>query len=388
MFFILDFKALLLSLLSIWFGLSSVSSSLAETPGPGGGNGEKIRVSLLALVTEAEGATVVRAAPFADLAVGQSTVLFFNAGGFDAENHPERALCLGSEGVGSDEPPTVHSAVHSWRAEVQVLAARIGQIELLIDWSRTSSNGRGKAENAGDHRRITIEEGRSHTLDFLAKDVGSNDSCGLNLRVDLKAEVVESPQQAAEELVFDLWFIDEAPGGAKQSQPLTLTLTQGQRGTFKFQPLTWVLPVSNSPRHRGATAAARLEGALQGRLRRDGSVALNLEVLRTLGFKQIPGPVDGTSLGGKEFVIRPGETIDLALPSPQGTLVVWEKTDSNGRTAVNTSLFGARQMTAARLDSNEPTNGVAADAERLLVNFGTFLAGHQMSLRITVRRAT
>lgn len=388
MFFILDFEALLLSLVSLWFGLSSVSISLAETPGPGGGNGEKIRVSLLALATEAEGATVVRAAPFADLAVGQRTVLFFNAGGFDAEKHPERALCIGSDGAGSDGPPTVLSAVHSWRAAVQVVAARIGQIELLIDWSRTSSNGKGKAEKVGDRRRITIEEGRSHTLDFLAKEDDSNDSCGLNLRVDLKAEVVENPQQAAKELVFDLWFIDEAPGGVKQSQTLTMTLIQGQRGPFRFQPLTWVLPVSNSPRHRGATAAARLEGAIQGRLRRDGSVALNLEVLRTLGFKQIPGPVDGTSKGGKEFVIRPGETVDLALPSPQGTLVAWEKTDSKGRTALQISLFGARQMNAAPHDPNEPTNGVAADAERLLVNFGKFLAGHQMSLRIAVRPAT
>jgi hypothetical protein len=193
-----------------------------------------------------------------------------------------------------------------------VRAASLEKIELDVDWKRyvRGANGERRA-TAGDSGAITLGEGQRRLLDFVRmRNVPGWESCYDSLALELEAKVAEDPALADRRIAYDLWLVDEGPGGSSTTRRWQMAGKHGESRDFDFEPVRLALPGGGTP----AGLDTRVSGAVRGRVRDDGSFEVALRAIRTDSPDDHHWAVGGH--GEKRVRIGAGETIRLELPAP------------------------------------------------------------------------
>lgn len=256
---------------------------------------------------------------------------------------------------------------HLWWAEVELLASGLDNLRLRVDWERHDRrDGEFVRVNHGA-RELALEEGQRHMIDFIPeprRDEGQ--LCYQNVLVEITAAVLEDPQLANEALRYDLWFVDDAPEGERTAR-LTAIGKQGEPVAFRFEPLRW--EVGEDVFDDGADAHVVLEAsaAIRGRLRRDGSIDVQLDATRWMGVAPEGEPRSGGigDGGRKLFAVAPGESVKMVLPPPGSA-----------------ASHGWRVSGAGRVVP--PGRGIELTPDEFRVRWAEFFEGHEMSLLLTV----
>lgn len=337
---------------------------------------EKVSVGLAAFCTQSGSATFNCGNANTFYPPGGS--VFVLAGSIKS-GKPVHPTYLGPVGCREPKKEQINNSVHYWKAKVKVREATMEGLTLEVDWFRETAAGpKNRTRAAGDLRIIRMKEGETHTLDFVTEP--EDDGLTRSLRIDLSAEIVEDPRFSGSEIHYELWLVDEAPGGQIQTQKLQLSGKQGKKLDFSFPPLRWIIPGAKFHDGKGCEALAVVSGFLRGRWREDGSVAVLLNAQRGVGLAPSGENSDGSSFDGgeKSLLIREGETLSLVLPEAEGTHIL-------GVDGTWSTVFGSRQMTSLGQSGTTNPNGIDLNEERILVDFGSFLRGHKMTLRLIAR---
>jgi hypothetical protein len=261
------------------------------------------------------------------LAVGETGSSAAAVGFFDEQGRDGGRLCMNGTGTREFDAP------HVWNATYEVLPAELGKVSLRIDWSHLYAETRGQERQvAGDIRTITMKEGETHILDFVAIEPGQEDYCSANVSIAVTAKIAEDPEMKFEALEYDLWLRHtDSKGGVHDRQFRTI----GGQGTlieYRMLPLRFVAAESFYPNGAGIDSILEISGAVRGRLRADGSVDVKLDASRWIGIARQGMPRrGGVGDGGtKIFSVVPGETVSMVLPTPRGANCTTLQSSSSG----------------------------------------------------------
>jgi hypothetical protein len=362
-------------------------AALPSLPAPGAaGGGEKIFVKLRALGTSgissegSFGATTSRGWASQTLAIGERGSIYVSIGGFDDSGRAKPddlcAVNTGGTEVGNEEVKTrlLTQQPHLWWAEVSALPAEMGRIALQVKWDHYFSERAGSPIRVGgDTRRILMDEGERHVLDFLSSE-RETAHCFRNQIIEVTAELQEDPALAGETLGYDLWFKHTDGKGAVTTRRFQAAGRQGEKLEFRFVPFR--RPVSGAVLEDGSAVESILEtsGTIRGRLRPDGTISLDLDVSRNVEVAPAGSAGAGTAGGGgrKVFSVAPGQTVSMVLPPPEG------------RMGVNRTKTG---MTTGSIVMGPGIVPPKPGEERMVwVDNREFYAGHKDELVLTVRR--
>jgi hypothetical protein len=210
-------------------------------------------------------------------------------------------------------------AAHVWATRLTVRAATLERIEVDVDWRRYVRTGSAEDPQvvAGDRRSLELREGQRHLLDFVEMPSKPGWESCYSLALELKAGVAEDPALVDRRITYDLWLVDEGPGGSSTTHRTLMTAKHGESREFDFQELRRPLP-SSAPSEGGPSSAdTHVEGHLRGRITTDGFLELALVASRSDSPGHRPWGVSGS--GEKRVKVAAGETIRLELPSPKET---------------------------------------------------------------------
>jgi len=209
---------------------------------------------------------------------------------------------------------TERSAV-AWEARVTVRNATLERIELDVEWKRYLRSAGGEPRRvAGGRRSVALREDEHHLLDFVpVEELTGRGSCH-SLALELKASVAEDPALASRRISYDLWLVDDGPGGRSATRRWRAVAKHGEAREFEFEPLRRHMKDGS-----GATdavgAQTHVGGHLRGRMMSDGS----LEVALLAWRRDLPSERHWLLGGSGEKLVRvaAGETIRLELPTPK-----------------------------------------------------------------------
>jgi hypothetical protein len=273
---------------------------------------QKVHLDLHLLATGAGSATYPSGGRAGDLAVGDSEVWSLIVG-LDRDRQGNAAGCRHNVNVPVFPVREVpEGAVQVWEARLTVRAASLEKIELEVDWKRyvRGANAELRAV-AGDSRVVELGEDQRLLLDFVGmRTVPGWKSCYDSLALELEAKVAEDPALADRRIGYDLWLVDEGPGGPSRTRRWQMSGKQGEARDFDFEPLHRSLPGGGTP----VGFDTRVSGKVRGRVRDDGSLEMALLAEREDSPEHRHWALGGR--GEKRVRVVPGETIRLELPAP------------------------------------------------------------------------
>jgi hypothetical protein len=330
-----------------WGSVDTVARHQATEPATAPRPVVRALVRLEALITYDDGPTGVHRVESRTIqAAGSRTVKFLAAGERDAPT-----LC--EAGFSPQRPEG--SSYYLWRFETQVVAATEARTTVAISWTRWRLD---EPDGSGT-RKITLEPGDDHVLDFVSAPAGPPAHCA-NVVIRLATDPVPQDDPRPE-LTYDLWLAQEGSLGPRWSH----RQLRGQSSnlvTFTLSPLAWSVRGLALP-ETADRAAVRLgvKGTVRATLGPDGFVDVTVMADRTLTWCGA-GRRDG---GRQSYRARLGEAVALFLPDPATTADVLV-------TACPAATAPAVQLKRANA----------------LLDFGRFFAGNHASLTIVVSRAS
>ncbi len=349
--------------LLVAFATLVVGATARSDSGPALSGAEKTSLTLRVLRTEVGGPTEQISSAGPSLVAGQSGRAYWISG-----------MQCDYQAVGAGDPSAeyVKDTGLLVRAEFNLVSADTDKATFDVSWHHGEP---ASAREMGPPRRVTLAHGESHTLGFLSGP--GEGTCGGILRFDVDTSVVEDPQFEESRLAYELWLIDDGPDGERRTARLDLVGTQGEAVPFRFDAMRWAVADARYGDGRGVEATAWISGTVEGRLRRDGYIALELDAKR---FHSIVPAGSGRrggigDLGRKLLTVRAGETVALVLPAARGWGADW--TDPSG------TVSGTISTQPAKIPFSK--DGIDVVPGRVAVDFERFFAGHRMSLRLTAR---
>ncbi|MDH3626437.1 MAG: hypothetical protein OEV00_01130 [Acidobacteriota bacterium] len=348
----------------------TVSAQDVQQRTPGRLHDEAVAVTLVRWTTDADGAKRETGSADIALRVRERGSIHASTGFVRDDGAVLDPLCSNSIGGGGDHRELLDGSAHLWWVDVEVVEATTQRIELAIDWNRHDRDDAGNSRVAREGRRtIVLEEEQSHVIDFLEPDVDPEAAgrCGLNVLYELSASVIEDPKLADTRLQYFFWVFDYEDGN-RQFHTVYASGTQGEQVEVEPVSLRWPI-VRRTPDGKTADVVAEIRASLRGRKRVDGSIDLYLGARRKIGVAR-PGlaPRGGVGGGGhRMFNIRPGETIELVMPKPQGWST--ERIDPAGK--------------RGQVESEPDAEGIAVAENTVRVKFGSFFAERSMSIFVT-----
>jgi hypothetical protein len=269
-----------------------------------------------------------------------------------AGDQTDPSLC----NIGSMATPNPSEAIHLWQLHARVLTVTASATTLQLDWRRSRREA-GDAPVVEERRVVTLEAGAVRVLDFI-RDPDPTARC-TSVLLQVRANPLPRPGPQPN-LAYDVWLAYEGRG-ERESVHQTVVAPSGQPARFQLDGLAWSLdgrlqnPASAMP---AVTLAA--SGTLVGTMGPDGSVAVSVRAVRSVGW----GKTVLRGEGQIEFRSGLGETVALAVPAPPGRV-------------------GAPQADAV----SPVAAGVLETARRTDVDSERFFSGTRISLyvRITQR---
>jgi len=186
-----------------------------------------------------------------------------------------------------------------------VRAASLEKIDLGVDWKRYVRGAEAEPRAvAGDSRTVALGEDQRLLLDFVGMRTAPVwKSCYDSLALELEARVAEDPTLADRRIAYDLWLVDEGPGGPSTTRRWQVAGKQGEAREFDFEPLHRSIP-------GGGTAArldTRVSGKVRGRAQDDGSLEVSLQAQRVDNPDDSHWALSGS--GEKRVRVTAGQTI-------------------------------------------------------------------------------
>ncbi len=301
----------------VWaLGLLVLGTALTRGDGREDLARQRIHLELGLLATAAGSATYPSGSLVGDLAVGESQVWSLVVG-LDRYRRGGAAAC--STNVEMNIAPqreVPEWAAHVWEARLTVRAASLEKIELEVEWKRFVRSVAGEARAvAGDHRAFELGEGGRLLLDFVGmRKWPGLESCYASFGLELQATVTEDPALANRRVGYDLWLVDEGPGGPSTTRRWQMAGKQGEARDFDFEPLRRPLPGGGTGEDAPARVDTRVFGQVRGRVQPDGSLEVALLAKREDNPDHRHWAIGGH--GEKRVRVAAGETIRLELPAP------------------------------------------------------------------------
>lgn len=336
------------------------------------GRGERFRIELQRLTTPRderrhEGATVSASSGCAT-EPGEACVMYQALGSFDPTDRADIDRSGSSNGTVFRHEAEARLAELLgtyplvWWVEATALPAEFGRVAFDVAWERLEAGTRGDHRPvAGGRRRIELREGARHVLDFVAFGAGS---AYQNAVLQIELGVEEDPALAGERLRYDLWYRHREPNGAETARRFASAGLQGETVEFRFVPLRYGVPGARLGDGSGVDTILEISGTVQGRVRADGTIDLELRASRWVDAEPAGSPRRGGigDGGSKQLNLRPGETVSLVLRAPGGTAGV------------------------SRSGASADHSGSGAPRMEVNVDMQEFFAGHEDSLILTVTR--
>lgn len=212
--------------------------------------------------------------------------------------------------IGSLAEADGREAFYLWDLRVRVIGVTATETTLDLSWRRSRPDGEEPAVGE-DGRIVSLEAGSPRVLDFVrALDPRANCS---NLVLQVRADPLPRPGPQPS-LVYDVWLVAKGPG-QNRSIHQSAEAPSGQPVPLRLEGLTWS-PDGKLLESTPSTPAVRVTatGTLVGTLAPDGSVAVSVRLSRSVSW----GATHLRGEGRVEFRSGVGETISLALPTPNG----------------------------------------------------------------------
>ena len=299
-------------------GLVSLGAGLTQGDGQEDLSPQKVHLELRSLATSASLATFPVGSMADDMAVGESHVWSLTVG-----LDPDAAAACHTQ-VSISAPEVLQRdvpdwAAHVWEARLTLRSATLERIELDLAWKRLARGQDGKPnEAAGDSRKVTLGEGQRRLLDFVAvPKVPAWQSCYSNLALELEARIAEDPALADRRIGYDLWLVEEGPGGPSTTRRWQVTGKQGEAEEFRFETLRRSIQLSGIRGQTPARVETHVSGQVRSRMTSDGALEVAIQANRGDSLEHGSWSIGGW--GSKRVRVVPGESIRLELPSPTET---------------------------------------------------------------------
>jgi hypothetical protein len=257
--------------------------------------------------------------------------------------------------VGSMATPNPSAVFQLWQLYARVLEVTASATTVQLDWRRSQREA-GDTPVVEERRVVTLEAGEVRVLDFI-RDPDPSAPC-TSVLLQVRADPLPRPGPQPD-LTYDVWLAYEGRG-ERQLVHQTAVAPSGKPARFHLDGLAWSL--DGRLRNPGsATSAVTLtaSGSLVGTLGPDGSVAVTVRAVRSVGW----GKTVLRGEGQVDFRGGLGETVVLAVPAPPGR--------------VGAPRVDAASSSAAGAFEAAGPSGV--DSER-------FFSGTHMSLYVRITR--
>ena len=212
-------------------------------------------------------------------------------------------------------------ATSAWRVELTPIGMTDGAVTFRLRWVRALDTGKDMSPKSEDVE-LTMRPGESRSLDSVAvppdKQTGRPcpiwDSRGKQIelsRVALRVSVGYTPHESLERRLVgvDLWLIERVPGGAERSQALSLRALPHREIPFYFDAITENAVSLEVLGHVAASPEnAAIAVLLQTRSHWGPSV-----------FDWRAGKRTPTRYVDSRLRLKPGETVEVALPRLEGS---------------------------------------------------------------------
>ena len=163
---------------------------------------------------------------------------------------------------------------HAWTVKPRLVSTGIDAVTFELDWQRSSLVDGKVSVAASDHRTISLGQGDRHVVDFVT--CSPADSNVANVLIEVQASPMENAEYAEVQLGYDLWLTQQPADGAKTVRRIALNGRQGEKLSFKFDPVT--LPLDRSARaDADSPLKMYVDGTIVGRANPGGTIQVALQ---------------------------------------------------------------------------------------------------------------
>jgi hypothetical protein len=201
---------------------------------------------------------------------------------------------------------------HWWHVGVGVRAIEVDRVRLDLTWATAGPSG---LREARDPRAVVVPTGEAYVLDLVHAPTDSPAPCA-NVLVRVRTEPVPAPAVTTPWLTYDLWLVLDGPHGRQTVRHTRVQAAAGEAAPFALAPVRWSLRGTRLARVDPTGLALTVRGTLRGPLRMDDTLAIEIALQRDVAF----GEHATGGRGHLACVAHIGETVELAIPPPGGTL--------------------------------------------------------------------
>ena len=212
-------------------------------------------------------------------------------------------------------------ATTGWRVHITPLGMNDGAVKFRLQWIRALDTGKEMSAKSEDVE-LTLRPGESRSLDSVSVPPDKNtgrpcpiwDNRGKQIelsRVGLRVSVEYTPHESLERRLVgvDLWLIERVTGGAERTQSMSVRGLPHREIPFYFDA---IIEKELSLEVLGHVAASP-EGA---------AIAVQLQTRSHWGpsvFDWRAGKRAATRYVDSHLQLKPGETVEVALPQLEGS---------------------------------------------------------------------
>ncbi len=229
--------------------------------------------------------------------------------GFDGRGD----LCADSVQM-SMSPADATGGAASWFIEGRLVSLQQDRATIDLRWTRhVNRAGLTPNETFTSEQRLVLRDGDHGILDMLRSTSPSASGCdSFGITYELRLDGPEELSRAA--IGYDLWLVQQDGDGQIMTERFQATVRQSEQVDYFFVPFGYGKDGSRVAGH--SEIEMNVWGTVRGRVRRDGDIDLTVEGTR--GFYDHGGSIAST--GRTLMTVKPGETIEVPLDLPIGSL--------------------------------------------------------------------
>jgi hypothetical protein len=207
-----------------------------------------------------------------------------------------------------------------WSIAGRVIAARGDEATVEIEWGRRFDESTSDQESGDWRTTMTLRQDEMIPFDMVRARGDSSLPCQWFV-AHVGVSFLDPPEVAGAALRYELWLVHHDRNGRERTDRLDLVGEQGAAVKYAFRPLGVQQDGSLAETTSEETAHIEIGGTVRGRARRDGLVDVTVDTLRSV---RTDSGWSGRG-GKKQLTVRPGETVEVALPPEYGVFKIHDK---------------------------------------------------------------